>query len=328
MSLIYWENVLVGDPLVPFDISFRIMCQGEHDHGDDVDNVASVGGATALDPDSAPLIPAHKLVLGLTSPVFRTQLYGGWKEGKEQVIEVRDVTFTAFRTMVNYMYGIPLQYSAEFLTLEKARELFDIVYAAKKYLIPQLTGEIVALINKAAITTNTEEVEEMVMMAEHFSHLEEASTALLAKCEEEKENAKKEGEMIWEKENARVATVQEVVDNEDQIDVELNIDFVPMLPIIHPDPILFQFDVSNDSDDDIEVPEVMLLQILEVSNDSEDDLEAPEVMLEVMMGESDDIVYDAVELEEEERPQEENNVENDQLDDSLVNHTDQIDLGS
>eukprot|EP00092_Neocalanus_flemingeri_P039142 GFUD01042604.1.p1 GENE.GFUD01042604.1~~GFUD01042604.1.p1 ORF type:complete len:307 (+),score=87.23 GFUD01042604.1:72-992(+) len=303
MSLIYWENVLVGDPLVPFDISFRIMCQGEHDHGDDVDNVASVGGATALDPDSAPLIPAHKLVLGLTSPVFRTQLYGGWKEGKEQVIEVRDVTFKAFRTMVNYMYGIPLQYSAYFLTLEKARELFDIVYAAKKYLIPQLTGEIVALINKAAITTNTEQVEKMVRMAEHFSHLEEASSALLAKCEEEKENAKMEGQMIWEKENARVrvATVQNVVENGDPINVELNINFIPMLPIIHPDPDF--------------------LQILGVLNDSEDDLEAPEVMLEVMMGESDDIVGADVELEEEG-----NNVENDQLDNSLVNHTDQIDV--
>eukprot|EP00092_Neocalanus_flemingeri_P029670 GFUD01032217.1.p1 GENE.GFUD01032217.1~~GFUD01032217.1.p1 ORF type:complete len:287 (+),score=84.84 GFUD01032217.1:74-934(+) len=286
MSLIYWENVLVGDPLVPFDISFRIMCQGEHDHGDDVDNVASVGGATALDPDSAPLIPAHKLVLGLTSPVFRTHLYGGWKEGEEQVIEVRDVTFMAFRTMVNYMYGIPLQYSAEFLTLEKARELFDIVYAAKKYLIPQLTGEIVALINKAAITTNTEQVEEMVRMAEHFSHLEEASSALLAKCEEEKENAKMEGQMIWEKENARarVATVpQEVLGNGGPIDVELNINFIPMLPIIHPDPDF--------------------LQILAVSNDSEDDLEAPEVMHEVMMG---DIVWADVELEEQEI-----NVEND-----------------
>ena len=187
--------------MIPFDITFRIVTQADYNYGDDDDEDTLVDGATnTVASSSFPLVSAHRLVLGLTSPVFRTQLYGRWREGGEQVVEVKDVTFPAFRTMVNYIYGVPLSYSVEFLTLEKAQELFNIVYAAKKYLIPQLLQEIVALINKAAITTNTIEVKELVKLAEHYSYLEEASVALLAKCEEERENAKKVSKKIWEKE--------------------------------------------------------------------------------------------------------------------------------
>jgi len=197
MSLIYWENVLV-DPAVPFDITFRIVKPEE----EDVDRQGyahdGVDGAGAVTADQ---VSAHKLILGLTSPVFRSQLSGRWgnDQGEDQVIVVEDVTAPAFRTMINYIYGVPLSYSVEYLTLDKAQELLDVVYAAKKYLIPQLNQEIVALINKTEITTNTEEVDKLEKMAKQFSHLEEASGALLSKCKQERENAVKEAKLVSEK---------------------------------------------------------------------------------------------------------------------------------
>lgn len=313
MSLIYWENVL-ADPSVPFDITFRIVAQDGHgDDGDDVTH--GVDGASAGPAGSVSMISAHKLILGLTSPVFKSQLYGRWKDSGDEVIEVRDVTFEAFRSMVNYMYGMPLRYSVEFLTLEKAQELFDIVYAAKKYLIPQLTGEIVALINKAAITTNTVEVQQMERMAEKYSHLEEASSALLAKCEEERETAIKEATWVSGKERVRsslTVTVQESLVNVVPVNVELgqniNIDIevepnlvlqpVPMIPQLFGD--LDILEVSNDIDDN------------NVGGDTEDVQEMMFVGDIVQENEADQAIA----------------MENGQFDDSLVDHTDQINLGS
>lgn len=198
MSLIYWENVLV-DPAVPFDITFRIVKPEEEEEEDGEDQGYDVDGAGAVTVDR---VSAHKLILGLTSPVFRSQLSGRWghDQGENQVIVVEDVTAPAFKTMINYMYGIPLSYSVEYLTLDKAQELFDVVYAAKKYLIPQLNQEIVALINKTEITTNTVELDKLEKMAKQFSHLEEASRALLFKCSQERENAVKEAKLVSEKE--------------------------------------------------------------------------------------------------------------------------------
>ena len=80
MSLIYWENVLV-DPAVPFDITFRLT---EYDDHDDEE---AVEGAGALSPDKVSLISAHRLILGLTSPVFRSQLSGRWAQSQDQVID-------------------------------------------------------------------------------------------------------------------------------------------------------------------------------------------------------------------------------------------------
>jgi len=199
----------VVDPAVPFDVTFEIVNpeqDEEHIHG---------AGAVTHD-----RISAHRLVLGLTSPVFRSQLSGRWghDQGENQVIVVEDVTAPAFRTMINYMYGIPLSYSVEHLTLDKAQELFDIVYAAKKYLIPQLNQEIVALINKTEITTNTLEIIKLEKIANQYNHLEEASKALLLKCKEERETALKEAQEVSEKEKLRAQvlnnTVVEVGDNE------------------------------------------------------------------------------------------------------------------
>lgn len=270
--MIYWENVLV-DPAVPFDITFRIVTHDDQGGGDceDVTEDHVVDGASAVIPGRVSMIPAHRLILGLTSPVFSSQLYGRWRESGDQVIEVRDVTPAAFRTMVNYMYGIPLNYSVEFLTLEKAQELFDIVYAAKKYLIPQLSQEIVALINKAEITTNTLEVEKMERLAEQYSHLEEASSALLAKCKTEKENAVKEAKLVSGKERLMVTPLGQIIRENENGDpvagaVPLfvepnNLENIPAFQPVEPPLVPI-------------IPQLMgNMEILEVSSDNEENLD-------------------------------------------------------
>ena len=80
MSLIYWEKVL-EDSAVPFDVNFRVI-----DHEDE---------------HSVSLISAHKLVLSLTSSIFRNQLSGSF--GQSQVMEVDDVIPSSFRIMKNYI---------------------------------------------------------------------------------------------------------------------------------------------------------------------------------------------------------------------------------
>jgi len=234
MSLIYWENVLV-DPAVPFDITFSIVKPEEDDNYQEV-NADNVDGAGAVTSDR---VSAHKLILGLTSPVFRSQLSGRWghAQGEDQVIVVEDVTAPAFRTMINYIYGIPLSYSVEYLTLDKAQELFDVVYAAKKYLIPQLSQEIVALINKTEITTNTVEVDKLEKMAKRYSHLEEASRALLLKCTQERENAKKEAKLVSEKETLQA----QAQGGSDQVDHSagepVHLDVVDIMGVPIPPPV-------------------------------------------------------------------------------------------
>jgi len=322
MSLIYWENVLVGEPVVPFDITFRIVTDNsDSDYSDDEhehDNIAQVDGASAV--GCYPEVSAHKLVLGLTSPVFRTLLYGNWKEGREQVIDVKDVTYSAFRAMVNYIYGMPLDYSVEFLTLGKAQELFDIVYAAKKYLIPQLTMEIVALISKAAITTNTVEVDGLVTLANQFSHLEEASKALLGKCEEEKENAKQASKMICEKEKKDFNSV-------------MIVNQVPAIAMDEPLPIIdnaqiIVYPVLEQVEDAVEIgPDVNGGNLEVVPGEVEGVMEM--VPLEVGGALEMVAVVDIEELDMLDFIDQQNDdqiMENEDLDDSLVIHAHQMNL--
>ena len=168
MSLIYWEKVL-EDSAVPFDVNFRVI-----DHEDE---------------HSVSLISAHKLVLSLTSSIFRNQLSGSF--GQSQVIEVEDVIPSSFRSMINYIYGIPLPYSVEFLTLDDVYQMLNTVHAAKKYQIPQLTDEIVAIINKTefSISSNVIAIENI---GYQYSYLGEVSQAIILKCKEERERVKLE----------------------------------------------------------------------------------------------------------------------------------------
>jgi len=164
MSLIYWEREL-EQPTVPFDVHFLL-------------EVEDAAGAAA-----GGRVSAHKLVLALSSPVFKVQLFGGWSNDDELPILVTDVTFRAFRALVDYIYGKPLdRVFFDVLGLEAAARLLELAYAAEKYQVKNLTEELVAVIGKCSLTRDKQEVASMAELAAENTHLEAVSCSLLARC--------------------------------------------------------------------------------------------------------------------------------------------------
>ena len=51
-----------------------------------------------------PVVSAHKFLLAGASPVFRRQFLGSLKESSDVVL-IKDTTFEAFATMINYLYN-------------------------------------------------------------------------------------------------------------------------------------------------------------------------------------------------------------------------------
>ena len=73
------------------------------------------------------------LVVYYTSQV---QFYGGWSKDDVPIV-VKDVTFRAFRALVDYIYGKPLdRVFFDVLGLEAAARLLELAYAAEKYQVP------------------------------------------------------------------------------------------------------------------------------------------------------------------------------------------------
>jgi hypothetical protein len=162
MSLVYWERLL-EDPEIPFDITFQLAAPAE-------------GGTEAA-------VSAHRLVLGLSSPVLRAQLFD-WPGGEPgSVIEVPDVTYCGMRALVDYIYGKPLHLdNFDQLGPRSAAGLLEIAYAAEKYCVAALTCEMVAIVGKCAVTEDQEERRQIAELAAG-SRLEAVSLALLARCD-------------------------------------------------------------------------------------------------------------------------------------------------
>jgi len=161
--LIYWEREL-EQPTVPFDVHFLL----------EVDDKAGAAAGRS--------VSAHKLVLALSSPVFKVQLFGGWSNDEVPIV-VTDVTFRAFRALVDYIYGKPLDRAFfDVLGLEAAVRVLELAYAAEKYQVNNLTEELVAVIGKCSLTRNKQEVAGMAELAAGHTHLEAVSCSLLARC--------------------------------------------------------------------------------------------------------------------------------------------------
>ena len=106
MALVYWEDEVVA-PTVPFDVTFLV-----EEEGREVGEVA-----------------AHRLVLGLSSPVLRAQLCSAaWPDGAAgRRVRVADVTWRALRATVDYLYGKPLrQGELDTLGFEEAAFLLEV----------------------------------------------------------------------------------------------------------------------------------------------------------------------------------------------------------
>ncbi|KAK9510311.1 hypothetical protein O3M35_005121 [Rhynocoris fuscipes] len=76
-------------------------------------------------------IKCHKLVLSVSSPVFEALFFGGLSKKSDEPIRVPDIDAGTFRTLLMYLYS-------DSLKLGRVDDAGRLLYAAKKYLIPQL----------------------------------------------------------------------------------------------------------------------------------------------------------------------------------------------
>ena len=80
-------------------------------------------------------VGAHRLLLAGASPVFRRQFFGSLRETAE-VVTIRGTTVEAFRTLIDYIYSPPGQFSLDHIGCPSG--LFHIVNVAEKYQLPGL----------------------------------------------------------------------------------------------------------------------------------------------------------------------------------------------
>ena len=80
---------------------------------------------------SKKIVPAHKFVLGTSSPVFFAMLYGEFS--KTDIIDIEDCEIDAFLELLRFIY-----YDEVKLT---GQNVVDVLYLANKYIIPVLSKE-------------------------------------------------------------------------------------------------------------------------------------------------------------------------------------------
>ena len=82
--------------------------------------------------ESKQVIPAHKFVLSIGSPVFEAMFYGGMAETKDS-IELPDCEYDSLLELFRYMYSDEVNLSGS--------NVMGVLYLAKKYMVPSLTGK-------------------------------------------------------------------------------------------------------------------------------------------------------------------------------------------
>lgn len=79
--------------------------------------------------ESNQVVPAHKLVLSISSPVFEAMFYGEFAETKDS-IELPDCDYASLLELFRYMYSDEVNLSGS--------NVMGVLYLAKKYMVPSL----------------------------------------------------------------------------------------------------------------------------------------------------------------------------------------------
>ena len=87
----------------------------------------SEGGSESMEK-----IPAHKFVLAISSPVFYAMFYGELAEKKDS-IDITDCDHKSLLELFRFMYSDEVNLNAD--------NVMQVLYLAKKYMIPSLTDE-------------------------------------------------------------------------------------------------------------------------------------------------------------------------------------------
>ncbi|XP_053608162.1 kelch-like protein 40 [Plodia interpunctella] len=92
---------------------------------------------------------AHKLILGISSPVFEAMFYGPLST--EQDVLITDIEPDIFQLVLNYIY-------TDYVEITSIEQAFELLYASRKYLLEHLTEMCIAYIQENISVDNVIEV--------------------------------------------------------------------------------------------------------------------------------------------------------------------------
>lgn len=95
------------------------------------------------------IFKAHKLILGISSPVFEAMFYGPLSTEKD--IMITDIEPDVFQLILNYIY-------TDNVEITSTDQAFDLLYASKKYFLDHLTETCIGYIQANVSVDNVIEV--------------------------------------------------------------------------------------------------------------------------------------------------------------------------
>ena len=101
-------------------------------NNDRLSNVKFIATKSTGESESKQVIPAHKFILAISSPVFEAMFYGELAETKE-TIELPDCDNESLLELFRYMYSDEVNLSGS--------NVMGVLYLAKKYMVPSLTDK-------------------------------------------------------------------------------------------------------------------------------------------------------------------------------------------
>ena len=101
-------------------------------NNDRLSDVKFVAANSNGESESKQVIPAHKFILAIGSPVFEAMFYGELAETKE-TIELPDCDYESLLELFRYMYSDEVNLSGS--------NVMGVLYLAKKYIVPSLTDK-------------------------------------------------------------------------------------------------------------------------------------------------------------------------------------------
>jgi len=151
---------------IPFDVSFDICSPENRSSQESKDD--------ANNENDKELLKGHKLILATISPVFRNMFFGSIPE-KRDVIPVKETTFNAFKTLIEYIYSKDIAWKR--MTVE---ELFDVINLAEKYDMPCLLK--ILKTELEVVDVSEKNIIEVASVASKFAHFSDASDILTHNC--------------------------------------------------------------------------------------------------------------------------------------------------
>lgn len=114
---------------------------------------------------------AHKLILGISSPVFEAMFYGPLSNNKD--IEITDIEPEVFQLLLNYIYTDKVE-------IQSIEQAFELLYASRKYLLDHLSNVCIGYIQT---NINVDNVIDILNYPDYLQDPQLTSFAMKLFCE-------------------------------------------------------------------------------------------------------------------------------------------------